>query len=1110
MPIRILYGSSGSGKTYTLYKRIIDESICNEQGRYIFIVPEQSSLQAQKKVVRMHPNHGVFNIDILTFGRLCYRVFEELSVNLNETIDDTGKNLIIRKVVSDMENEFRIVRPGKRQGFINELKSLISELKQYGIKPGDLQLLQENIKNDRLNEKIGDIRKVYERFEQYIEGRYVTIEDKPELLYNVLDRSVLFDDAVVVFDGFTGFTPIQYRIIEKITSKAKDVVVTATISDDTDYNVSYGVEELFHMSKHMIKKFGEIADALHTDISVHRMIADDGNYRFKNSMELDFVEKNIFRYNGKKYKGSARNINITKHSSYTDEIRFCAAKILEQIQENGFRYKDIGVVTGDSKIYADEIKRIFCESGIPVFMDNKRSLFGNPLVEYIRGVLEVIIKDFSYESVFRVLKNGLCDIDRDEISLFENYILAFGIRGHKRYEEKFVRDYKGKNIDLDTINRVRVQFVELIDSFRNCIISRKNTAKEYVNAVYTFMENQNVYDKMEKMAEIVEDESRAEEFRKCYGHIVTLLDRIYGLLGDEELSHIEFSEILDAGFEEIKVGLIPISGDCVMVGDLERTRFDDIKVLFVLGVNEGIIPKETGNAGLLSEEDRKMLADNDIVLSPSATEQVFIRNFYLYMNLTKPSDRLFITYHCYDSDGKETKCSRIVKLFENMFPGIHDENGRGCAITDYITNKSNSVHMITDTSGEMVADEGFKALKEYLLEDENYRRMFDKNLEMTGRLFGDNNISKTAADSLYQDYVKSSISRIETFADCAFRHFAEYGLNLCERREYELNDMDIGSVFHMVLERMGIELLQNNMNFSDLDDTKRHELTIKYIDKVTLDFKDSFFNENNTNAYMKKRLADMIERTVMALGVQLKAGDFVPWVFEKKFSNVYKDTVIEGKVDRIDLVTKEDGTYVKIIDYKSSEKSISREDILSGRNIQMMVYMKNIIDELEKKTGRTVTPSAALYNRIFDPIVDGGDEDSLIKAYRPSGILEHESIGMLDKNFEGESLVIPAKETKGIVKLDDKIVTKEQFMQMAQYSVNKMVSMADEIYSGKTEANPYEDSCKYCKYNCVCGFNLVDVKPFRKISKETKEEFFKIIGEEVNVDGTDERTADGN
>lgn len=1103
MPLRVLYGPSGSGKTYNIYKNMIDRAVAEPWQKFILIVPEQSSLQAQKKVVKMHPNHGVFNIDVLTFGRLGYRVFEELGVELRETIDDTGKNLIVRRVIENCKKSLKIVKASRRQGFISEMKSMISELKQYGITPEGLDAVINDTSNDRLKDKLSDINLIYKGFEDFIKDRFVTIEDKPEILYRQLDRSKIAENAIVIFDGFTGFTPVQYRLIEKIAASAKEIVFTATIADNESYNVINGKEELFYMSKDMIKRLGDIADRLGTSFVTVKQTVEKGNNRFCKSKELAFMEKNIFRFNRNQYVNDMEDVHITKLPAFSDEVQYVASSILKEIRQSGYRFKDVAVVLGDIEIYADEIERVFEESEIPYFMDNKRSLIGNPLIEYIRSVLEVATSDFSYESVFRFLKNGLCDIDRDNVDFFENYILEFGIRGEKRYSDKFVRAYNGKPISLEVVNDVRCALLGKISDLMNSVLRKDGLVKTYVRAIYDFIDKENVYEKLLLMAEEVLDQSKAEELRKSYNQVIELLDRIYELLGEEKVSLREFVELLDAGFEEIKVGLIPPSNDCVTIGDLERTRLDDIKVMFVLGANEGIIPKLSNNHGILSEEERNKLVEKSVVLSPSSRDKVFIQNFYLYLNLTKPSEKLYITYHCYGHDGKETGESRIIGMFRRMFPKLEIKDTTSITLKDLITSKSNAMHLLADQGKIVRNNEDLLAIAANIVSDEYYQTRINEIFEMINDIFMDSEISKKAAELIYEDYIESSISRIETFASCAFKHFAGYGLELKERRVYELNDLDIGTVFHKTLELIGFELEKNNKTYADLSDDERIAITSEMVERATIDFKDSYFNDSAVNAYMKNRLSDMVEKTLWALGEQLKAGDFKPFRFEQKFNNNFDGVTIVGKVDRIDTAEVNGDTYVKIVDYKSGEKKITREDLLAGTNIQLLVYMENILEEMKKVKAGNVFAAGALYNRIFNPIISDDGPDSMLKAYRPTGIVGHESVKLLDKNFEKESMVIPVKANKGVVPFNDTIVSDEQFKTMTSFATNKMIEIIGEIKSGIANANPYDGSCNNCPYSGMCGFNAINYQEYREKEKADKELFWQQIGWEVKESEVD-------
>lgn len=1101
MPVNILMGPSGSGKTHILYSRIIREAIDNPDKKYILIVPEQSSLQAQKQIVRMHENHGVFNIDVLTFGRLAYRVFEELSIEPGETIDDTGKNLIVRRAMEDVKKELRVIRPSKRQGFISEMKSVISELKQYGIRPDALKAIADNAKGDRFKQKLMDINRVYETFQGYIEGRYVTVEDKPEMLNNVIDRSGLLSNSIIAFDGFTGFTPVQYRLIEKMTMVAERVIFTATMSEDEDYRVIRGEEELFYMSKAMIAKLGAMADRLTTDFEVERLKPDVKESRFAGFPEMDFVERNIFRYGRDTYKGEVNGIHVCNLSMIKDEIRYTASKIAGIVREKGYRYRDIGVITGDMESYGSEIARIFSEAEIPYFMDMKRNLISNPLVDYIRGSIELIVKDFSYESVFRVLKNGLCDVDGEDTDVFENYVLALGIRGYKRYSEKFVRKYPGKTQNLQNINRIRELFINKVSGFVDEMKNGSGKATDYVRAVYNYMEREGLYDKVNRLADSYEDGAKADEIRKSYRQVIELLDRIYALLPDDELTVKEFSEILDAGFEEIKVGIIPPSSDCVVVGDLERSRLSDIKVLFVLGTNEGLIPKIVSSKGILSELERKQLSDMNVELAPTEREKVFTGNYYLYLNLTKPSEELYLLYHSYNREGKEAKPSRIISIFKKMLPSITTVKQDMLGVRDFVVNGVGSMHMASEFIRVDDGDGDYMELLEYLMLHEPYRSSIRYFLNTYIRTLSEDELNVMAASYLYEELKQSSISRIEKYASCAFSHFASYGLELDERKVYELSALDMGNVFHKALELIGARLENEGRTFGDLTEEERESYTEQYVTEATVDYNNSYFNDSSVNAYMRKRITDIVKNTVWALGEQLKAGDFVPWRLESTFSEHYDGVEITGKIDRIDIAQDGNSTHIKIIDYKSGKNNLSFDEIYSGVKLQLMVYLKAVMDKWDGETHA----AGVFYNHIDNPIVpidsEGKYNDKLLlQELCPTGIVGYESIGLLDKDFEKSSAVIPVKTKKdGSVSFNGSVARDEHMKLMADYSVKKMVSMVKEIKDGHIEVNPYKDSCTFCPYRSICGFD----GGYRTVEKLNKENIWKAFGWEEKDNGVD-------
>lgn len=1100
MSLQILMGASGHGKSYTLYGRIIEEANKRPDCRFVVVVPEQSSLQTEKDIVRMSENGGVFNIEVLTFGRMCFRIFDELGIELAKNIDDTGKNLIVRKVLDRVGGKLAIIKPNRRQGFVSEVKSMISELKQYGITPKELKELSNSLEaGDRLKQKLADIQLIYEGFEEYIHDRYTTAEDRPEAMLGVMERSHFFEGAVVAFDGFTGFTPVQYRILEKIAAAAERVIITATVPEDERYNVIEGEEDLFIMSKTMIARAGALADRLMQPVSYEYLPTDYEKYRFAKSGELDFLERNIFRYNKKTYDGEVKDIKLYRLDTVRGELQLAAAKILAHVREDGLRFRDIALVTGDMDMYADEAVRIFGESGIPFFVDAKRSLIGNPLVEYIRSALEIVNTDFSYESVFRFIKNGLCSVDGEQADILENYVLARGVRGRKRWQNDFEGAYPGKAKDMETVNGARQAFFDRIKALDEAAHNPESRVSDYVLAVYNLMEAENAYEQMEELAERLEAENpgdlrlcaQAAEYRQSYKRIVELLEQTDSLMGDENIGIKEFSQILDAGFEEIKVGIIPPSVDCVTVGDIERTRLEHVKVLFMLGVNEGIIPKLSANKGVLSETERRTLSENDVELAPTPRERVFIQNFYLYLNMTESERGLYILCHKFDAAGKESRPSRIFFMVRKMFPKL--SVCEGAKDFELLTNPDNSGHLLME---EGLSDACRGALFMFFMHTEPYASRLRGLEALIAEMDGADSLTREAAGRLYEGIKSSSITRIEAFAGCAFSHFAKYGLELEERRLYEVNAADMGTVFHKAIEMLSERLAAYGRNFADMTDEERPSLVRNAVESALEACGIAYFDENETGRFLRKRITDITERTVWALGKQLEKGEFVPEEFERVFHGQYGNTSIGGKIDRVDTAKQDGRVHVKVIDYKSGRNDLSPDEIYAGLKLQLMVYLHNTLENAAKENpGMAIVAAGAFYNRIDNPIVPyvngASDEDyekALLKELRPTGAVGLESVGLMDSWESSESLVIPAKRKKdGLLQAEGHVYTDAQLKCLAGFAAGKLAELEKEINKGRIEAEPYEASCDYCPYDTVCGFGRNGEKSFKKPEKISKE-----------------------
>ena len=647
MSLQFIFGNSGSGKSHYLYQQIVEESIRHPEKNYLVLVPEQFTMQTQKDLCMAHPRGGIMNIDVLSFGRLAHRVFEETGKERQPILDDEGKNLVLRKIAGNYEDELTVLKGNlKKQGYISEVKSVISEFTQYGIDFEQLDSFMEGLNSESyLYYKLKDIRKVYEGFEDYLRDKYITKEELLDVLSQNVAEAKMLKDSVIAMDGFTGFTPVQNRLIGELLKVCDKIMLTVEIDRREDPFVYKHPYQLFALSKQMVTSLTEVAQEVKVEIDEPVWLCKNPPYRFKENPEMAFLEEELFRYSRRKYSGEKMQ-SISLHEVHTpqEEAQYVAEEIRRLVREEGYRYREIAVIASDLNTYADSLEKACERYEIPVFMDHKKSILLNSFVEYLRSLLVMVEQNYTYESVFRYLRTGLCGFTRDEVDRLENYCLALDLKGFKKWDQVWVRKTPmTKKEELEELNQLRVRFVEKLTPLHTVLKKRRKTVKEITLAVYEYLVQEKIQEQLAELEQKFQEEGElalAKEYAQIYRIVLELFDKFVELLGEEEIPLKEYCELLDAGLEEAKVGVIPPSLDQVVIGDVERTRIKNIRALFFVGANDTLLPGNAGARGLLSERDRKQFQEKKMNLSPGPKEKLYIQKFYLYMNLTKPSELL--------------------------------------------------------------------------------------------------------------------------------------------------------------------------------------------------------------------------------------------------------------------------------------------------------------------------------------------------------------------------------------------------------------------------------------------------------------------------------------
>ena len=1152
MSLQFILGNSGAGKTEYLYQHVIRESMANRQLNYLVLVPEQFTMQTQRDLCLLHPRGGIMNIDVLSFGRLAYRIFEEIGGQQKQVLDDEGKNLILRKLAVDMEDELRVLGGNlKKQGYISEVKSVISEFTQYGVDIVVLDELIESLEPDSfLYYKLQDIRKIYAGFESYLADHYITKEEILGALREVAHQSALLKESVIVLDGFTGFTPIQNRLLGELMKLCKGMLITVVIDEKEDVYRYPNPYQLFALPKQMITSLSEIAKEQRVEIGEmiklfpkqlprfvqvrgedNELISSKVENKSISSMgenssfltngenksgletventeslnggmqkglyteyqeELGFLEANIFRNTKNRYPRELSGISLHAAGTPREEAEFIAGQIRKLVR-GGMRYRDIAVISGSMSGYTMHLEKAFESYEIPYFMDHKKSILLNAYVDYLRSLLGMVSDGYSYISVFRWLRTGFSGFTPNQVDILDNYVRAVGIRGFKNWQKEWDKTTRqGKEEDLPVLNQLRSEFVEKLASINRVLTKSRKTVKEITVAVYEFLVQEELQQQLACREERFQSKNMfalAKEYAQVYGIVLDLFDKFVELLGTTKIALKEYCEMLDAGLEEAKIGVIPPGPDQVMVGDVTRTRIKNVKALFFVGANDCFLPGQLGSDGLLSGRDRERFNQKQITLSPSAKEQTYIQQFYLYMNLTKPSKRLYVSFSKVSTDGKSLRPAYLVAELRKLFPKLtiwneeqelfgnreFTEKQVKCQLARGLTNRQYGL------SGE------WKELYRWAKEKGQIGSLlaaafFEKKAEKIG---------EHQANKLYSAVERVSVSRLEQFSTCAYAHFLSYGLRLREREEYTFKALDLGNVAHKALELFSHRLTKQGLQWRDLTEEYKVKLVEESVAQSIHQYDHTVLSSTARNAYMVHRIHRLIARSVWALSAQMADSDFTPIAYEWDFR--------QGVIDRVDTCVSDDQIYVTVTDYKTGMKKLDLVSFYHGLQLQLPVYLRAAMRAIEvEHPDKEVIPAGMFYYQIKDPLIQieetKREEDitpSLLKELKLDGMIhkDEQVIERLERGLSGTSLLFPmGKKKDGELTANTRGLTKEEFQLLLDYTEKKEEQIKKEMYAGGVDPRPYrlgdQTGCEYCDYKAICGFDLrLAGYEYRKLDK---------------------------
>ncbi len=1194
MGLRFVFGRAGTGKSTLCLEEIRQELRLKPWGApLILLVPEQATYQMEVALANTPDLGGSLRAQVLSFRRLGWRVFSETGGGQKVLIGAIGKRMLLRRIL--LKHRLHLsafARSATRPGMADLLAQAIGEFKTYRIAPDDLRKVKNT--TGLLLDKLQDLALIYEEFQAALGPGILDPDDELSILAEKIPSAPLIQGAQVWVDGFTGFTPQELEVLKMILSKASEVVITSPLDpgllvdeSQLESTISKVGEELFtgpwQTYQDLLRISSETGTLLHPPVRL-------GNTaRFKHPW-LWHLERYFSTYPTVVYgefQSAAlmskliefpitesplrEGVQIISTVNRRAEVEGVARELRSLARDEGFSWNEMAVMTRDLTGYHELITQVFTSYEIPYFLDHKRSVLHHPLIELIQSVPEVAESRWAYEPLFRCLKTDFFPLQRDAIDCLENYVLEHGIQGegwnrnvawryHRQWslgqnEAQLATEIKFQaqlNSSRETIYTLMAPFVQRVrpSSKADCL-----SVREVTETLYTFLEGLDAPATLKKwslMAQERGDLSEAKLHEQIWEAVMLVMDEMVAGLGDECLELADYALILSSGIEAIELGLIPPGLDQVLVGSLERSRNPEVRVLFLLGANEGVLPARPVSDGVLDEEERKQLELAGVALAPKGKAQTYEEQFFIYTALTRAIEKLVVSYPLTDEEGKGLVVSPIIPRLKNLFPALM-ERFQGNQEDIYRISHADSAlqayaeQLRTLRQGEPLSPL-WRATEQWLNQDpirQNQVKQLQASLLTQNQ---EDRIQRPQARRLYGKRLKASVSRLEQFARCPFGHYARYGLKLRERATYQLSSPDMGEFFHTLLHDFAIQLQERGLDWGKLTKAESWALVSELSDQLAPSLQHEILLSSARYRYLTHKLKRTVHHAVRVLGEHARQGIFIPIQLEVRFGPTETlpgvdipltegdSLLLCGQIDRVDAAFLDGKVYLRILDYKSRELSLGLDAIYHGLNLQLLTYLDVALQGAEVLLNTTSAmpalksslensgvefnaesenvfpekiPAGFLYFPVLEPqlankapICSEELEQQRVKAVKVGGYLlaNPRVLEAMDSSFcSGQSDLLGLKLKKdGTFTKGANVLTEDHFASLSTYLHQWFRQTGEEILDGNISLSPYRrgksNGCQYCSYKPVCHFDpYLPENQYRDLSVLKPEEVLRRI-----------------
>jgi ATP-dependent helicase/nuclease subunit B len=1110
MAIQFILGRSGAGKTTLCIKQITDALLNKGEQNLVFLVPEQATYQAERAILSNNKIKGYSRLHVLSFQRLCYLIFGK---NLAaRPLTQQGRDMIVHRLLTENTDKLSIFSSTASAGVANA----IAELQQFGKSPDDIEKLIEQLKDtsELTVGKLSDINLIYKQYLAFVEGNFLNNDNQLNLAKTAVAHTPFLKDCLLWVDGFAGFTTSESLLLTellKVSTSSKIALCLDPAAANEDW------AGIFEPTQKTYNDLGSLIKSL--KLPVEKPVVLTEPKRFKNSKALAHLEKNIFSFDDVPPVSCNGEIKITACAKTRLEVDYVARQICSLVRDKGFRWRDIAVIASDIDQYRHFIQAIFSDFNIPFFIDRRRGLQQYPAVELLASALKIATDRFTTNDVINYLKSDLAGVGRNDVDLLENYCLAFGVDGKDWLAaEKWDFAPPDDSFDNNTIEETRNKATKNLLAFRVLLQSSGSIdAEKFCKALFDFLDSLDARGRLADWTKTAIETGRLDEaqlHQQFFAQFTQLMDDFVFIFKNSSFSSEQYAALISSAFSQMTVALIPPALDQVLVGSIERSRHPDLKAVFLLGATQQQFPIPVRYDNILNDSDRKAASDSGFELSRTGAAQLIERRYLAYIAFTRPSHFLYITYPLADEKGAKIEHSFLISELKSLFNNLQEEKYFGsCGFEDLYSTSDLSLLLASRLGRDNLSPQDDLDAKCKWLLDNIDSRFRGNDIRKVRSAIGYENIARL--DNLpAEDVLSASATKLRAFASCPYQYFARHILGLEERQVFELEPFRQGLFYHKVFELLFNSLKNKNLTFSTAKADDLNQLIAKSVEQLLMEdaFLKSFKTRTKHNDYIINSASQTVKDAVVEFAQIALAGEFEQLAAEIVFGDKFslpaieiklkngKKLRIEGKIDRIDAVSKSGATYCLVIDYKTSQTAINWSMFNAALDLQLPIYLLAVRNQTIGEN-KNLIPLGAFYFQIRT-FAQSSDLDSIGEKSekilrKPRGLFNGEYFQLIDGKTETGhspfySFQITQKDKQFGRYETSSLLTDGHFSKVLSFAENKLKELGGRILAGEIDVRPYrfkkQTACAYCPYKSLCRFDW-QINDYAEIEKKSKTEF---------------------